>query len=332
MWLEIRQMTGEVIKTGTTSTLSLGLNINHAANLDMWMCRHIWISWEEASACCLTLWLFIFWQEPLKCGPSGMDNGLSHSGTVLCRLSAVPSDRRSSSSLHYTSLLFSPREVLASGQPSLSVRVTGYVLVCLCVWILCGSVGSTCSLRAMLINALQTKCSLLRSPPLLPSSANLSCPLSGHCWERWRWGRWCCGTGRGAGGKCTNKAEYKRKYTSGLRQRRALPPSPSCLLCLMLGTIDIPNSKLRLKLSHSNHIHNSPTFTIFGNESTRRHWQAHLITRIQMLISHAWKHERLINLHTLSKCFLFFASAGLTWRSLQLSPSAETLLHALSHT
>lgn len=212
MRLEIRRMTGEVIKTGTTSLLSLILNMNHPSILDVWVCRHIWFSGEEAFACCLTLWLPFFWQEPLKCRPRGMDNGLSHSGTASHTLCAIPSDSHSRCSLHYTSPLFNPREVLASGQPSLSVWVTEYVHACVCV---CGNVGSACSPRAMLINALQTKCSPFSlfslSPPLLPSSAHLSSPLSGHCWEGRR--RWCWGTGRGAGGKYMNKAEYERKYT-----------------------------------------------------------------------------------------------------------------------
>lgn len=69
---------------------------------------------------------------------------------------------------------------------------------CTCVGacVLCGNVGSACSPRAMLINALQTKCSpfslfcslLHCSHPLLSSSL-----LSGHCRERRR--RWCWGTG-----------------------------------------------------------------------------------------------------------------------------------------
>lgn len=92
--------------------------------------------------------------------------------------------------------------------------VCEWLNMCTCVCV-CGNVGSACSPRAMLINALQTKCSPFSlfslSPPLLPSSAHLSSPLSGHCWERRR--RWCWGTGRGAGGKYMNKAEYERKYT-----------------------------------------------------------------------------------------------------------------------
>lgn len=177
MRLEIRRMTGEVIKTGTTSLLSLILNMNHPSILDVWVCRHIWFSGEEAFACCLTLWLPFFWQEPLKCRPRGMDNGLSHSGTASHTLCAIPSDSHSRCSLHYTSPLFNPREVLASGQPSLSVWVTEYVHACVCV---CGNVGSACSPRAMLINALQTKCSpfslfrsLLHSSPPLPISPAL---------------------------------------------------------------------------------------------------------------------------------------------------------------
>ena len=141
MRLEIRRMTGEVIKTGTTSLLSLILNMNHPSILDVWVCRHIWFSGEEAFACCLTLWLPFFWQEPLKCRPRGMDNGLSHSGTASHTLCAIPSDSHSRCSLHYTSPLFNPREVLASGQPSLSVWVTEYVRTCLCVCV-CVCVGT----------------------------------------------------------------------------------------------------------------------------------------------------------------------------------------------
>lgn len=282
-------MTGEVIKTETTSLLSLSLNMNHAANLDMWMCRHIWFSGEEAFASCLTLWLSLSGRNHWNA-----DRGvwIMDCPTVAQRSthSAIPSDSHSRCSLNYTSPLFNPREVLARGQPSLSVWVTEYVRVCLCVSFLCGNVGSACSPRAMLINALQTKCSpfslfcaLLHSSP---STAHLSSLLSGHCWERRR--RWCWETGWGAGGKYTNKAEYERKYTSGLRQCWALPLSPSCLLCLMLRAINILNSELRLRLSHTshaNHVHNPPTFTIFNNNRIQDHCQAHLATSIQMPIS-----------------------------------------------
>lgn len=263
MRLEIRRMTGEVIKTGTTSLLSLILNMNHPSILDVWVCRHIWFSGEEAFACCLTLWLPFFWQEPLKCRPRGMDNGLSHSGTASHTLCAIPSDSHSRCSLHYTSPLFNPREVLASGQPSLSVWVTEYVHACVCV---CGNVGSACSPRAMLINALQTKCSPFSlfslSPPLLPSSAQSLQPSE---WSLLR-GKEEVVLGDGAG--CWREVHeqsriWEEVHYSGLRQCWALPLSPSCLLCLMLRAINIFNWELLLRLSFTSHaIHNQPTFTI----------------------------------------------------------------------
>lgn len=120
-----------------------------------------------------------------------MNNGLSHSGTVLCTLSAIRSDRHFCCSLDCTSPPFNPREVLARGQPLLSVWVAEYVLVRLCLWFLCGNVGCTCLPRAMLINALQAKCSLLRSPPHLLSSANLPClwvVIAGREGEGAAWG------------------------------------------------------------------------------------------------------------------------------------------------
>lgn len=133
----IRWMTGEVIKTGTTSLLSLSLNMNHAANLDMWMCRHIWFSGEEAFACCLTLWVSLSGRNHWNA-----DRGvwIMDCPTVAQRSthSTIPSDSHSCCSLHYTSPFFNPREVLARGQPSLSVWVTEYVRVCLC---LCFCVG-----------------------------------------------------------------------------------------------------------------------------------------------------------------------------------------------
>ncbi|KAK5915611.1 hypothetical protein CesoFtcFv8_001187 [Champsocephalus esox] len=62
-------------------------------------------------------------REPLKCRPRVMDNGLSHSGTALHALAAVPSDNHSCSSPHFTYPLFNPGEALAYGQPSLSVSL-----------------------------------------------------------------------------------------------------------------------------------------------------------------------------------------------------------------
>ncbi len=126
---EIGRMTGEVIKTGKTSLLSLSLNMNHAANLHMWMCRHMWFSREEAFACCLTLWLSLFWQQPLKCRRRSMDNGLSLSGTAFPTLSAIPSDSHSCCRLHYTSLLFQPK-----GDAGKLPAITECVSVCVCVY------------------------------------------------------------------------------------------------------------------------------------------------------------------------------------------------------
>lgn len=137
---------------------------------------------------------------------------------------------------------------------------------CVCACVLCGNVGSACSPRATRINALQTKCSpftlfccLQRSTQPPPPSTS---PLSGHCWARRR--RQSRGTGYAAAGKRRNKAECDAKYTSGLRQCRALPLSPSCLFCLMLRAINILNSELRPQIVHAHH---PPTFLIFRSNT-----------------------------------------------------------------
>lgn len=80
---DMRCMTQEVIKTEATSLPSLRLNMNHAL---VYGSADIWFSREEDLTCCLTCWLFLFWQKPLRCRPRGIDNGLFHSGKVLYTL------------------------------------------------------------------------------------------------------------------------------------------------------------------------------------------------------------------------------------------------------
>lgn len=142
--------------------------------------------------------------------------------------------------------------------------------MCACVGacVLCGNVGSARSPRAMLINALQTKCSpfsLLLSPPLLPSSAQLQpseWPLPREKEE--------VVLGRQLEGSTRIKQNTRGSTLVGFRQCRALPLSPSCLFCLMLRPINKLNSELRLRLSHTshaNHVNNSPTFPIFSRNT-----------------------------------------------------------------
>lgn len=151
----------------------------------MWMCRHMWFSAVKAFACCLSLWLSLFWQKLLKCRPRDMDNGLSHSGTAFHTLSTIST---ATPAVDYTTHpFFSTPERCWPGANhhwvfewlSMCACVCAcffffFFCVCICV---CGNQGSTCLPRAMLINALQTKCSLFFSlalsftPPIL-------CPAS----------------------------------------------------------------------------------------------------------------------------------------------------------
>lgn len=151
-----------------------------------------------------------------------------------------------------TRLLFSAPERFWRGAKHHWIFERLNVSACVCACIPCGNVGKAGSPRAMLINALQNKCS-----PFYSFS------LSGHCWARRRWV-----TGL-LEARTQLKQEYERKHRNGLRKCGAFLLSPSCPRHFILRAIDTLNSEPCLRLprtSHANHVQAASYFCVRGQD------------------------------------------------------------------